>query len=104
MIFVPLLTWTEDDQGSLGELSKIGVDGFDRVDNVLLELVLATALREEPGAACQAILPVLVGPATEGGGFGTFPFYKLAHLSEEPSRCSQPYTLHPTPYTLHPTP
>eukprot|EP00290_Baffinella_frigidus_P032898 CAMPEP_0180267046 /NCGR_PEP_ID=MMETSP0988-20121125/1330_1 /TAXON_ID=697907 /ORGANISM="non described non described, Strain CCMP2293" /LENGTH=94 /DNA_ID=CAMNT_0022237679 /DNA_START=91 /DNA_END=371 /DNA_ORIENTATION=+ len=35
MTFVPLLSWTEDDQGSLGELSKIGVDGFDRVDNML---------------------------------------------------------------------
>ena len=53
MAFVPILSWTEDDQGSLGELSKIGVDGFDRVDNVLLEMVLATALREEPRAACQ---------------------------------------------------
>ena len=31
MIFVPLLSWTEDDQGSLGGLSKIGADSFDRV-------------------------------------------------------------------------
>ena len=45
MVFVPLLSWTEDDQGSVGELSRIGVDGFDRVDNCLLELILATALR-----------------------------------------------------------
>ena len=36
MVCVPLLSWTEDDRGSLGELSRIGVDGFDRVDNVLL--------------------------------------------------------------------
>ncbi|KAJ1467763.1 hypothetical protein T484DRAFT_1857729, partial [Baffinella frigidus] len=88
MTFVPLLSWSEDDQGSLGELSRIGVNGFDRVDNVLLELILAMALREEPGAACQAVLPVLVGPAAEGGGFGPFPFYKLARLSDEPSRAT----------------
>ena len=36
MMFAPILSWTEDDQGSLGELSKIGFDGFDRVDNVQL--------------------------------------------------------------------
>jgi hypothetical protein len=29
------------------------VDGFDRVDNVLLELLIAMALRPEPGAAIQ---------------------------------------------------
>ena len=34
MVSMPLLSWTEDDQGSMGELSRIGVDGFDRVDNV----------------------------------------------------------------------
>ena len=51
---MPLLSWTEDDKGSLGELSRIGVDGFDRVDNVLLELIIATALREEPRSAVQA--------------------------------------------------
>ena len=34
MLFVPILSWTEDDRGSLGELSKIGFAGFDRVDNV----------------------------------------------------------------------
>ena len=34
MTFVPLLSWTEDDQGSLGELSRIGVDGFDRVSPI----------------------------------------------------------------------
>ena len=31
MIFVPLLSWTENDQGSVGELSRLGVGGFDRV-------------------------------------------------------------------------
>ena len=33
---MPLLSWTEDDKGSLGELSRIGYGGFDRVDNVLI--------------------------------------------------------------------
>ena len=49
---MPLLSWTEDDTGSLGELSQIG--SVDRVDNVLLELIIATALREEPRSAVQA--------------------------------------------------
>ena len=31
MIFVPLLSWTEHDQGSVGGLSQLGVGGFDRV-------------------------------------------------------------------------
>ncbi|KAJ1487096.1 hypothetical protein T484DRAFT_1787681 [Baffinella frigidus] len=91
MVFVPLLSWTEADEGSLGQLSLLGVDGSDRADNLLLELIIATALRDEPGAAVQAILPVLIGhprPAAEGGGFGSFPFYKLARLSDEPSRAT----------------
>ncbi|KAJ1474812.1 hypothetical protein T484DRAFT_1830917 [Baffinella frigidus] len=44
-VFVPLLSWTEDDRGSVGELSRIG-----------------------------AVLPVLIGPAhfsEDGGGFKT---------------------------------
>ena len=53
MVFVVLLSWEAGDQGSVGELSRIGRAGFDRVDNVLLELLLATALRDEPGAAIQ---------------------------------------------------
>ena len=34
MIFVPLLSWTEHDQGSVGGLSKLGVGGFDRVSSL----------------------------------------------------------------------
>ena len=91
MVCVPLLSWTEDDKGSLGELGRIGVGGFDKVDNVLLELILAVALREEASAAVQAVLPVLIGPArtaAEGGGFAAFPFHKLAGLSDEPSKAT----------------
>eukprot|EP00290_Baffinella_frigidus_P041768 CAMPEP_0180287810 /NCGR_PEP_ID=MMETSP0988-20121125/13621_1 /TAXON_ID=697907 /ORGANISM="non described non described, Strain CCMP2293" /LENGTH=842 /DNA_ID=CAMNT_0022262261 /DNA_START=659 /DNA_END=3183 /DNA_ORIENTATION=+ len=88
MTFVPLLSWEEGDEGSLGELSRIGVNGFDRVDNVLLEMILATAFREDSRFAVHAILPVIVGAAAEGGGFGTFPFHKLARLSDEPSRAT----------------
>ena len=36
MVIVPILSWTEDGQGSLGELSKIGIDGFDRVSPIAL--------------------------------------------------------------------
>jgi len=53
--------------------------------------MIAVALREEPAAAVQAVLPVLIGPArtaAEGGGFGAFPFYKLAGLSDEPSKAT----------------
>jgi len=74
MVFVPILSWTEHDQGSLGGLSKLGAGGFDRVDNFLLQLLVSMVLRDEAGAALQAVLPVLVGPAAEGGGFATFPF------------------------------
>ena len=36
-------------------------------------------------------MPVLIGaarPATEGGGFAAFPFYRLAGLSESPSEAT----------------
>jgi hypothetical protein len=62
-----------------------------QLDNVLLELILALALREEQSAAVQAVLPVLIGPArtaAEGGGFAAFPFHKLAGLSNEPSKAT----------------
>jgi len=86
MVVVPLLSWTADDRGSVGGLSEINIDGFDKVDVVLLELLIATALRQESRAGVQAILPVLVGSAAEGGGFEVFPFYKLARLSDAPSK------------------
>ena len=35
------MSWTADDKGSVGELGQLGMRGFDRVDNVLLELTLA---------------------------------------------------------------
>jgi len=91
MVFVPLLSWTADDRGSVGDISRLGVGGFDKVDHVLLELIIAAALREEPSAGIQAVLPVLVGPerpAKEGGGFEVFPFYKLYRLSDEPSKAT----------------
>ena len=56
MVVVPLLSWTEDDRGSVGDLSKINVEGFDKVDVVLLELLIATALCHEPRAAVQVHL------------------------------------------------
>jgi len=75
----------------VGELSLIGVDGFDRVDNVLLEMQIAMALRAEPDAAVQAVLPV--SPPTP---YTSHPTPYTLHPA--------PYTLRPTPYTLHPTP
>ena len=46
MIFVPLLSWTEHDQGSVGGLSKLGVGGFDRVSR-----------RHPPPYLCCALSP-----------------------------------------------
>ncbi len=80
---MPLLSWTEDDRGSLGDLSTLTLKD-DRVDNVLLELIVALALRNEERSAVRAIFPVLIGPA-EAGGFGPFPFHKLSRLSTSPS-------------------
>jgi len=34
MVFVPILSWTEHDQGSVGGLSQLGVGGFDRVSRL----------------------------------------------------------------------
>jgi hypothetical protein len=63
---------------------------------------------------------VLVGPALEGGGFGAFPFHKLARLSDAPSTMTNalaatilrqlglgyhtPQPLNPEPWTLNPKP
>ena len=76
----------------------------DRVDNVLLELIVALQLRNEAHCALQAILPVLIGPANAPKpsgdkashprttstsslrqGFAPFPYHKLARLSDQPS-------------------
>ncbi len=83
IVFVPLLSWNDEDRGSLGDLSKL-TPQEDRVDNVLLELIVALALRNEERSAVRAIFPVLIGPP-EPGGFGPFPFHKLSRLSNSPS-------------------
>ena len=38
MVFVPILSWTEHDQGSVGGLSQLGIGGFDRVSRPPLPL------------------------------------------------------------------
>ena len=60
MTFVPLLSWTEDDRGSLGGLSTIQAGGFDRVSHLSLShthtLSLARPLPPSPSLACTLSL------------------------------------------------
>jgi hypothetical protein len=61
-------------------------EGKDRVDNVLLELIIGKELQTlgEHSAIC-AILPILLGPQRKDSSFEQFPFGKLGLLSQEPS-------------------
>jgi hypothetical protein len=83
MVFVPLLSWNDDNTGSLGNLSKL-TKGEDSVNQLLLELIIVLSLRNEEWSAVRAIFPVLIGPADKGT-FSPFPFHKLKWLSDSPS-------------------
>ena len=41
MVFVPLLSWTEGDHGSMGGMSRIQAGGFDQVSRRFIFLSLA---------------------------------------------------------------
>jgi hypothetical protein len=87
MVMVCLLSFNEDDRGSLGDLITLRPEeGKDRVDNVLLELIVGLELRAlGEHTALSYILPILVGPQRQDSSFGPFPFSKLGLLSPEPS-------------------
>jgi len=93
MVMVCLLSFNEHGCGSLGSLTTLcPSEGIDRVDNLLLELILGQELRslgehtaQSTHCAVFAILPILVGPQRQDGSFEPFPFGKLGLLSPEPS-------------------
>jgi hypothetical protein len=46
-VFMPLLSWTQDDRGAVGEMCSLGHADFDsdRVDHLLLECIIALQAR-----------------------------------------------------------
>ena len=57
----------------------------DREDNVLLEFILALALKSYSQGSVQAIYPLLVGERRQDGSYADFPFAQLALLPTRPS-------------------
>ena len=86
MVMVCLLSCTENDRGSIGDMMRLNPPQEDWIDNVLLELIVGLELRKLDGrSALCAIMPVLIGPLTDSGRFEPFPFSKLSKLSDRPS-------------------
>jgi len=88
LVVVPLLSWEAADGGSVGNLVSLGE--ADREDNVLLEFILALALRGCEHSSVHAIFPILLGPRREDGSFGEFP----TRMSGG-ARCSPPCSPRP---------
>jgi hypothetical protein len=90
IVMVYLLSFSKHGRGSLGALTTLcPKEGKDRVDNVLLELIIGLELqaigKQTAQSAPCAILPILVGPQRQDSSFERFPFEKLGLLSPEPS-------------------
>jgi hypothetical protein len=89
MVMVCLLSFSKHGRGSLGALTTLcPSEGKDRVDTVLLELIIGQelqALGKHAQSAPYAILPILLGPQRQDSSFEGFPFEKLGLLSPEPS-------------------
>jgi len=90
IVMVYLLSFSEHGRGSLGALTTLcPSEGKDRVDNVLLELIIGLELqaigKQTAQSAPCAILPILLGPQRQDSSFERFPFDKLGLLSPEPS-------------------
>jgi hypothetical protein len=90
MVMVYLLSFSEHGRDSLGALTTLcPSEGKDRVDNVLLELIIGLELqaigKQTAQSAPFAILPILVGPQRQDRSFEGFPFEKLGLFSPEPS-------------------
>jgi hypothetical protein len=89
LVIVPLLSWYEHDDGgepsgSVGQL--MALHKGDKVDNFLLEIVIANALIEVPAANrwLQRIEPIFIGPQ-DSRGFQDFPFANICRLPAVPS-------------------
>jgi len=84
-----LLSWYEYDDmgepsGSVGQLMELHKG--DKVDNFLLEIVIANTLMEMPAANrwLQRIEPIFIGPQ-DSRGFKDFPFANIRRLPAVPS-------------------
>ncbi|EKX32373.1 hypothetical protein GUITHDRAFT_121453 [Guillardia theta CCMP2712] len=92
LLFVPMLSFYEElDEttqvkrftGSLGGLVELGHS--DRVDNVLLEYIIAIELCRKEGTHVQSIFPILLSPRRDDGTFSEFLWSSLQLLPEKPS-------------------
>eukprot|EP00960_Hanusia_phi_P039950 754158-Hanusia_phi.AAC.1 len=83
MVFVPLLSWTGKDEGSLG--SMMGLKDADRVDNVLLEYIIALEWTRMEDSSLRSILPVFIDRDAEGLE-KQFPMEELKRLPDKPSK------------------
>jgi hypothetical protein len=84
IVAVPLLSWGDDDTGSVGQMVSLQGE-TDREDNVLLEFMLMLALKSHAESSMQAIYPVLMGTRNADGSFAEFPFAELQRLPDTPS-------------------
>jgi hypothetical protein len=89
MVLICLLSCNERGRGSLGDLMTLcPAEGRDRVDRVLLQIIVALELRalgEKTPSPLRAIMPILVGPQRPDSSFEPFPMGSLGLLSEVPS-------------------
>ena len=91
LVLVPLLSWydVEDkndytNMGSVGQLMALHTG--DRIDNFLLEIVIANALMQLPAGNrwLQRLEPIFIG-LTDDRGFTDFPFQNIGKLPDVPS-------------------
>jgi hypothetical protein len=81
IVYVPLLSWKDDDtQGSIGGMTNLAQN--DRVDNVLLEIIIALEWRKKKGSSLLAILPILLCEVGDDGQQKPFPMSKLGELGD----------------------
>jgi hypothetical protein len=87
LVMICLLSFNEHGRGSVGDLTTLCTsEGKDRVDTVLLELILAHELRAlGEKSSIFSIVPILVGPQRPDSSFEPFPMGSLGLLSEVPS-------------------
>ena len=83
MVFVPLLSWTGDGGGSLGGMMSL--KDADRVDNVLLEYIIALEWTRMEDSSLRSILPVFMDRDSEGAEV-RFPMEELKNLPDHPSK------------------